>query len=288
MFRIPRYFLLGLPLRAPIPALALAVSLVAGQTAIAEQCPREGLSEACCARADPLDGLDREEGGYSWHPGPFETAGLCQGLASRNVSGRSIEILDLREGDLPSPLSDRLFITRRDLPWTSSGPFAFSGASLVPGNTYFIAGTFAVGLSVVWETTPFVAAGQRLGDFGFFAVTRHQRRVFYTPIRFAESDGSHGPRSEAQLVLRSTEAITDAAVTAIPLNYELVADMAQRQTLDHKPRGARSLNVTLPPNLPEVFLVSIALCTAADDATCTVSADSPATITFRIAWPGSL
>lgn len=272
-------------IRLWIGTFVAAGVLLAGPSGFADECPGDGLSKACCARAKPLDGLSRDKGGYAWHPGPSGNAGLCQGLASRKVSGRSIQLLELREDVLPSTLSERLVIQRRDPPWTGSMPFSFSGAPLVPGNAYFIAGTFELGGDVEWQTKPFVAAGQRLSNFGFFAITRHKRRTIYTPVRIGDNAVVGSARSAAQLVLRSTEAITDASVTAVPLDAGLVPDVTQAKELVHAVQGARSLSVALPVDLPELFLVSVALCTASDPVTCSATGSSPAAAAFRIVWP---
>ena len=280
----------GPPLRPSQLRLALkwilALVLITTYPAQAEQCPREDLSEFCCSRADPLDGMERSEGGYGWHPGPSGTAGLCQGLASRNVSGALIQLYDLRETETLNPLPDSLTIGYRDLPWSVDRPVVFVGLPLTSGNNFFIAGSFETGNEVIWDTRPFSQiTGQKLSSFGFVAAVRHEGRIFYTPLILGRAGAPFGDRTRAQLVLQSTRTIESAAITIEPLDPDTLEPRGvERKPLPHTQPQARKLRVELPPALPTAFLLMVAICTAGT-ADCQATEYSPPTQQFRIIWP---
>ena len=261
----------------------LAMVFITASPAQAGQCPREGLSSFCCAQADPHDAKDLSEDGYGWHPSPSDTAGLCQGLASRNVSGGLIQLLDLRETEIPTTMPDSLAIGYRDLPWSLDRPVVFYGAPLTSGNIFFIAGSFETGNKVVWDTRPFSRTGQNLSGFGFVAAAKHMGRIIYTPLVFGEVGAQFADRAKGQLVLRSTETIESAAITIEPLDPNTLDPIGGKRELLHTQPRARMLHAKLSLNLPEAFLISVAICTAGTPS-CQATEDSPPTRQFRVFW----
>ena len=262
----------------------LAMVFITASPARAEQCPSEGLSEFCCRQADPQDAMDLSNGGYGWHPGPSDTAGLCQGLASRNVSGPLIWPQDLRETETLTTMPDSLVVGYRALPG-SPNRFVFSGTALTSGNNYFIAGSFETGNDVVWDTRPFSGTGQKLSRFGFVAVGTYKRRTVYTPLVFREVGAPLADRARGQFVLRSASLIKSAAITIEQLDPDTLEPMGGKPwPLKHTQPGARMLHAKLSPKLPEAFLVSVAICTA-DTSNCQANEGGPQPRKFRIVWP---
>lgn len=257
-----------------------------GGVADAEQCPKEGLSALCCGQFQPEDDLGAKQGGYAWHPGPSDAAGLCQGYASQEVSGSIVSVLDFREQPAFSDLPDQVYVGYRTLAVDPPVEAYLSGYPYSTGNTYVVAGSFESGTDIIWETRPFMAAGQDFTEFGMVAYARHAGNVIYTPLVFRKTDGMMPERAPAHLVLRTNSTIDSAVALIVPMDAGTLQPVrgSARRALNHKVDGVRTLVVDVPPDVPESFVLSVVICDATATG-CTAKPTDPPSWRFRILWP---
>lgn len=255
-------------------------------SALAQQCPQEGISAMCCAQYQPADDLPADQGGYAWYPGPSDRPGLCQGYAWQDVSGAIVRILDFRETPTFSTLPEEVHIGYRTLAnATLTGAF-LSGFSYSTGNTYVVAGSFETVSDIIWNTAPFMAAGQAFENFGFVAYARYAGYAVYTPLVFRPSDAMTPQRDAATMALRTNSSIETAAVWIAPIDAQTLRPVvgATPRVLAHQLVDTRTLVLTVPTDAPQVFVLSVVIC-AATASGCQATPAAPPSQRFRILWP---
>jgi len=242
--------------RVILAVLAMLPNIVRG-----DDCPVGDSYSAsfCCPLARTLDGYSADTGGYGWHGIDSEIDGVCQGLASTNVSGSALEVLDLREDTKFSSLPSRIDIAFR--PITGISGLYFVGRPVLSGNPFLIAGGVEESVRTTWDTETFGNTDQKFRRFGFAGGAKFSGAPVHIPLLMIPTDAPTVARTEAILLLRSSLGIQDAKVTIRELDFASLSTVgAESDHIAHTIPRSRLIRVMLPPDLPEAFRISVAIC----------------------------
>lgn len=190
-----------------------------------------------------------------------------------------LEVLGLREDTELSPLPDQIDIAFR--PVMGLLLVRFIGRPAMPGNAFLIAGSVAEGARTLWLTEVFGQTDQRLSRFGFAGNAVVAGIPVYIPLVMTAAGSGSPPRTEAELLLRSSQPIARANMTIQELDTSNFTPTGlPPENIAHEQPRSRQLRVTLSPDLPEAFRINVAVCASGRPA-CELNAPQ---FSFDILW----